>query len=138
MLPIYVLTSLAYITIQKLLEIKNYLQHIQQYNNTKRRKMLFSSKKHLAFDPIPQNLHIRLYCYYLSLLHFYFLYNILLQSDIIAFYIADFDFFFVLHYNFSFLILQFLTGDEPLGGYTVNKPLLLLLLLLFIKYLKTR
>ena len=52
-------------------------------------------------------------------------YNILLQSDIFAFYIVDFNsIFFVVYYSFSFFILQFLTGEEPLGGYTVNKPLL--------------
>ena len=51
-------------------------------------------------------------------------YNILLQSDIFAFYIVDFNsIFFVVYYSFSFFILQFLTGEEPLGGYTVNKPL---------------
>ena len=27
---------------------------------------------------------------------------------------------FVVYYSFSFFILQFLTGEEPLGGYTVN------------------
>ena len=42
-----------------------------------------------------------------------------------AFYIVDFNsIFFVVYYSFSFFILQFLTGEEPLGGYTVNKALL--------------
>ena len=39
--------------------------------------------------------------------------------------------FFVLYQSFSFFILQFLTGEESLGGYTVNETLLLLLLLLY-------
>ena len=35
--------------------------------------------------------------------------------------------------SFSFFILYFLTVEEPLGRYTVNKPVLLLLLLLLLK-----
>ena len=69
-------------------------------------------------------------CITITNLYYIFIFYTISFYSPIAFYIVDFNFFFVVYYSFSFFILQFVTGQEPLGVYTVNKPFLNIIMIM--------
>ena len=90
--------------------------------------MLFSSKNMLLL--IQFHKICKQGCITITNLYYIFIfYTISFYSPILLLFILQISLFFVVYFSFSFFILQFLTGEESLGGYTVNKPLLLSLLL---------